>query len=164
MFSNMAMIRRMKVLNFLLSVFLLSTPVEILAQQKRQTPKPPSRRSTPAPKPVETPTFDTLLASDCYKIYVEARGVGQLIRSDSVNELLEPVMKLAAPPKEFKTLVKWLNTNADEVLTSRMLVATWATAKDVPEAVIAIEFDSAEAAAKFAPSWNAPSDVAPSPK
>ncbi|PYS72405.1 MAG: hypothetical protein DMF69_07705 [Acidobacteria bacterium] len=154
MFSNMAMIRRMKVLNFLLSVFLLSTPVEILAQQKRQTPKPPSRRSTPAPKPVETPTFDTLLASDCYKIYVEARGVGQLIRSDSVNELLEPVMKLAAPPKEFKTLVKWLNTNADEVLTSRMLVATWATAKDVPEAVIAIEFDSAEAAAKFAPRLN----------
>jgi hypothetical protein len=96
-----------------------------------------------------TPTFDTLLASDTYKIYVEARGVGQLIRSDSVNELLEPVLKLAAPPKELKTLIKWLNTHADEVMTSRMLIATWPTAKNVPDAIVAIEFESSEAAAKF---------------
>src|SRR6059036_3425334 len=86
---------------------LLATTSESFAQQKR-TPVKPARKVT-ATAPAITPAFDTLLATDSYKIYVEVRGVGQLIRSNSVNELLDPVMKLAAPPKEFKTLMKWLN-------------------------------------------------------
>src|ERR671919_2753711 len=98
----------------LLAVFVLSTP----AQQKRPTPKTPP------------PTFDTLLAADTYKIYGEVRGVGQLIQSNSVNEILEPIMKLAGPPKEFKTLVKWLNAQADEVTTSRMLFAGWSSSPE----------------------------------
>jgi len=132
-----------------LFLVVLSFPVH--AQQRRPAPKPISKGG---PSGQGGPTFETLLGDDAYKVYVEVRGVGQLIRSNSVNELLEPVMKLAEPPKEFKTLVKWLNTHADDVMTSRMLVAVWPTAKNVPDAVVAIEFDSPEEAAKFEPQLN----------
>lgn len=127
----------------LISSFLMA-PTE--AQQKRQTPAKPQPRVAPAP----APTFDTLIPSDKYNVYVEVRGVGQLIKSNSVSELLDPVLKLGGPPKEFRTLVAWLNTHADQVMAARLLVATWPSAKDVPEAVVAIEFASAEEASKFA--------------
>ena len=127
----------------LISSFLMA-PTE--AQQKRQTPARPQPRVSPTP----APTFDTLIPSDKYNVYVEVRGVGQLIKSNSVSELLEPVLKLGGPPKEFRTLVAWLNTHSDQVMTARLLVATWPSAKDIPDAVVAIEFASAEEAAKFA--------------
>lgn len=130
---------------FLLLLTLL--PITTLAQQKRQTPAKPQPKATPAATPA--PTFETLLPADSYKIYVEVRGAGQLVRSNAVNELLEPVLKLAGPPKEFKSVVKWLNAHADEVMTSRLLVATWQSNPNLPQAIIAIEFASAEEAAKF---------------
>lgn len=133
-------------------IFTFAPIASAIAQQKRQTPaKPPAAPAAkPTPVPTPPPTFDTLLSANTYRVYAEIRSVGQLIRSNSVNEILEPIMKLAAPPKEFKTVIKWLNAHADEVMTSRMLVATWAAAgTEVPEAVVAIEFASAEEAAKF---------------
>ena len=135
-------------LTLVLSSLLMIT---VAAQQKRQTPVKAPPKPVATATPAQVPTFDTLLGTDCYKIYVEVRGVGQLIRSNTANEVLEPVMKLAAPSKEFKTIVKWLNTHADDVMTSRMFVAAWPTARELPEALVAIEFASAEEAAKFRP-------------
>ncbi len=135
----------------LLLLFCVVIGTTSLAQQKRMPVRGPQKAAQTA-QPV--PTFDTLLAADRYKIYGEIRGVGQVIRSGSVNELLEPIMKLAAPPKEFKTLVKWLNTHADPVLTSRMLFAGWPTGKNLPDMLVVIEFESAEEAAKFEPQLN----------
>ncbi|HEU4769400.1 MAG TPA: DUF3352 domain-containing protein [Pyrinomonadaceae bacterium] len=124
-----------------------------VAQQRRQMPAKPPAAPAVKPAPVPTPpppTFDTLLAANSYRVYVEVRSVGQLIRSNAVNEILEPIMKLAAPPEEFRTVIKWLNAHADEVMTSRMLVTAWpASGTELPEAVIAIEFASPEEAAKF---------------
>ncbi len=134
----------------LLLIFALAS-LAAHAQQKRT----PAHKGQKPAVVVSEPTLDTLLAADSYKIYGEVRGVGQLIRSNSVNDILEPVMKLAGPPKEFKSLVKWLNTHADEVMTSRILVATWPTAKDVPDVVVAVEFATAEEAARFEPQLNA---------
>jgi hypothetical protein len=128
---------------FLLLLTLL--PITTLAQQKRQTPAKPQPKATPAP----APTFETLVPADTYKIYAEVRGAGQLVRSNAVNELLEPVLKLAGPPKEFKSVVKWLNAHAEEVMTSRLLVAAWTTNPNLPQSIIAVEFASAEEAAKF---------------
>lgn len=128
---------------FLLLLIIL--PITTLAQQKHQIPAKPQPKATPAP----APTFETLLPADSYTIYAEVRGAGALVRSNALNELLEPVLKLAGPPKEFKSVVKWLNAHADEVMTSRLLVATWPTNLDLPQVIIAIEFASAEEAAKF---------------
>src|SRR5262249_6716063 len=83
-----------------LLAILIAFTVPSFAQQRRSQPTKAPQKTAPVQP---APTFDTLLASDNYKIYGEVRGVGQLIRSGSVSELLEPVMKLAAPPKEFKT-------------------------------------------------------------
>jgi len=124
------------------------------AQQKRQTtPKPQPK---PAAPQAPAPTFDTLVPAESYIIYGEVRGAGQLIRSSAINDLLEPVLKLASPPKEFRAIVRWLNTHAEEVMTSRLLVTGWRSnnVKDIPEALIAIEFASAEEATKFSVSLN----------
>ncbi len=112
-----------------------------VAQQKRPTPAKPQ-----VPPP---PSFDTLLSADSYRVYGEVRSVGQLIRSNSINEILEPILKLAGPPKEFRSVVKWLNLHADEVMTSRMLVAFAPHGAQLPETLVAIEFASPEEATKF---------------
>ena len=159
-------------------VLLIALVAPAAGQQKQQTPTrtplpsktQPAPAATPAPTPTPPPpTFDTLLAAGSYKIYGEVRSVGQLIKSNSVNEILEPILKLAAPPKEFRTVVKWLNTHADEVMSSRMLFATSPTTINVssdlvtgreaqtsvsgtrglPSALVAIEFATPEDAAKF---------------
>ena len=129
----------------LLTILVVST----VAQQKRPAP------AKPQPKPAAAPTFETLVPGDSYTIYGEIRGVGQLIQSSAITEALESILKLAGPPKEFKTIVKWLNAHAEELTTSRLLVATWPVNKDVPQAIVAIEFASAEEAAKFATPLNA---------
>lgn len=74
-----------------------------------------------------------------------------MIRSSAVNDLLDPVMKLGGPPKEFKTMVKWLNAHAEVLAGSRMLVAGWPSRPKLPEVIVAIEFSSAEEAKKFYP-------------
>ena len=139
------------------ALLLLFALTHTLAQQKRPAPpKVPSPQS-PQPKvaPSPAPTFETLVPAESYTIYGEVRGVGSVIRSSTVTEALEPILKLSGPPKEFKTIVKWLQNHADEVMTSRLLVATWPINQDLPEAIIAIEFASAEEAAKFATPLNA---------
>jgi hypothetical protein len=129
-----------------LLLILIALAVPSLAQQRRSQP-PKTPQKTPAVQPA--PTFDTLLASDSYKIYGEVRGVGQLVRSGSVNDLLEPVIKLAAPPREFKTAIKWLTNHADALSTSRLMFATWPISKNVPDLLLAVEFASPEEATEF---------------
>jgi hypothetical protein len=143
--TPMKLIKYPTAIVLLLLTTLVTTP---LAQQKRQTPAKPLPRPTAAPVP--PPTFDTLVPAESYILYGEVRGVGQLVRSSAFSDFLEPILKLSGPPKEFRNIVKWLNANADELMTSRLLLAAWPIAKDVPEAIVAIEFASAEEAAKFA--------------
>src|SRR5687767_9369723 len=128
------------------SLLLISLALSAAAQQKRQTPAKTQAPPAPAPAPTPPPTLETLLPADTYRIYGEVRSVGQLIRSNSVNEILEPILKLAGPPKEFRTVIKWLQTNADEVMSSRLIFAGWTAAKDVPDTLVAIEFASPEEA------------------
>ena len=129
----------------LLTILAVST----VAQQKRPAP------AKTQPRPAPAPTFETLIPAESYTIYGEIRGVGHLIQSNAINEALEPIIKLAGPPKGFKSMVKWLNAHAEELMTSRLLVATWPVNSDIPEVIIAIEFASAEEAAKFATPLNA---------
>ena len=150
------------------SLLLLLTAVPILGQQKQQTPPRPQPKAAPTP----APTFDTVLPADNYIIYGEARNVGQLIRSNTINELLEPVMKLAGPPNEFRSLVKWVNAHADEVTSARLFVAAGTTNKAAPDTLVGIEFPSPEEAEKFVKPLNeflpallpnSPPDASPNP-
>lgn len=128
----------------------------LVAQRRPPAPRKPAAQSpaakaTPKPAPAPAPTFDSLLAADSYRVYAEVRGVGQLIRSPAVTDLLDPMMKLGGPSKEFKALVKWLNQQADALAGARMLVASWAAQPKLPVVLVAIEFDSPEEAQKFDP-------------
>lgn len=130
---------------FVALVFLI-TP--LAAQQRRQSvPKRPP--AAPAPEPV--PTFDTLLASGSYNVYSEVRNVGALIYSPGANELIDPLVQLGKPPKEFKTLLKWLKAHADALAGSRMMAASWPARSGLPSVLLAVEFSSAEEAKKFYP-------------
>lgn len=131
------------------SVLLVLSLAASATAQKRQTPAKPQAPPAPAPAPTPPLTLDTLLPAETYRIYGEVRSVGQLIKSNSVNEILEPILKLAGPPREFRTVVKWLNTHADEVMSSRMIVAAWTSQQGIPQTLVAIEFGSPEEANKF---------------
>ena len=115
--------------------------------------QPAGRASAPprqAPK-LSDPTFETLLAVDAYKLYGEVRNVGQLLSTGGAGEIVEPVIKLADPGPEFKSVVNFLKKNAEALATSRLMFATWPARTDVPTIFVAIEFPTNEDAAKFAP-------------
>ncbi|HUS11951.1 MAG TPA: DUF3352 domain-containing protein [Pyrinomonadaceae bacterium] len=135
-----------RLISLVVAMVILGSPV--LAQQRRgATP----RRAAPAATREPAPTLDSLLAAESYKVYCEIRGVGGLIRSAAVNDLLDPIMKLGAPPKEFKTVVKWLKVHSDVLAGSRMLVTGWPSRPNLPMFLVAIEFSSPEEAKKFYP-------------
>ena len=144
----------MNVIKRLATSLLLLTIVTgpAVAQQKRQTPAKPQPKPVAAPTPA--PTFDNLLPADSYVVYGEVRDAGQLVRASAVNDLLEPVLKLAGPPKEFKSVVKWLNTHADQIMGTRLFFAVWPIDKKLPDGIVVIEFASPEEAAKFATPLN----------
>lgn len=135
-----------RLIGLTVAIVLMASP--LVAQQRRNVaPRKPA--ATAAPEPV--PTFDTLLSADTYKVYCEIRGVGGLIRSPAVTDLLDPLLKLGGPPDEFKTVVKWLNAHADLLAGSRMLVAGWPSRPNLPKILVAVEFSSPEEAKKFYP-------------
>ena len=120
-----------------------------VAAQRRRAP---ATKTPPPAAPKDTgPSFEDVLATDSYRIYVEIRGVGQLLKTPSFTDVIEPVLKLAGPPKEFKTLLSWLNLQAETLITSRMMVASWSVRPKLPNVLMAIEFASPEDAQKFEP-------------
>lgn len=136
--------RRVSLLFLIFFLFTVSVP----AQKRRGTP---ARTPTPAPAQRPAPTLENLLAVDTYRIHVEIRGVGQLLKNPSFNDVIDPIMKLASPPKELQTLLTWLNSQSDSLTASRMVVASWSVRPNVPSVLIAIEFASPEEAQKFEP-------------
>ncbi|MEP6707059.1 MAG: hypothetical protein ABJC05_06045 [Pyrinomonadaceae bacterium] len=129
------------------------------AQSQASPPQEPSPVSSQvnSPRPQGSPakrdeaTLDTLFAADSYKLYGEVRMVGQLVRSPGVAEILEPILNLSSPPDDFKTLIRFLNTNADALATSRILFAAMPARSGLPQTIAAIELPSAEEAQKFEP-------------
>jgi hypothetical protein len=133
---------------FLMVVVMFAAP--LCAQQPTTAP------AKPAPQPVAAsatldPTFETLLSTDSYKLYGEVRNVGQVMSNGGLGEIVDPIIKLAEPPKEFNSIIKFLKANAEALASSRLLFATWPARTGIPDAFVAIEFPTAEDAAKFAP-------------
>src|SRR6266853_5653268 len=133
--------------SLLLVMTLLAAP--IWAQRPAQPVNPPASRETASRAP--EPTFDNLLAADSYKMYGEIRNVGQLMSSGGLGEIVDPIIKLADPPQQFKSIITFLKKNAEALASARLLFATWPARSDVPDAFVAIEFATNEEAAKFAP-------------
>src|SRR6266850_1237028 len=134
-----------QLVGLILAIVVLASSLH--AQRRNAPPKRPGSAEAAEP----APTFDSLLAAESYKVYCELGAVGGLVRSPAVNDLLDPLMKLGRPPKEFKTLVKWVNAHADILAGSRMMVAGWPSRPKLPNVLVAVEFSSPEEAKKFYP-------------
>ena len=96
-------------------------------------------------------TFDDLLAVDAFKMYGEVRNVGQLLGAGGAGEIVEPIIKLAEPGKEFQSIIDFLKKNSEALTSSRLMFATWPTRTDLPNVFVAIEFPTKDEADKFAP-------------
>ena len=127
-----------RIISLLTAMALFAAPLS--AQQRR------------APAPVKPlPTFDDLLSVDAYEVYGEVRNVGQLLSTGGAGEIVDPIMKLAEPPKEFQSIIKFLKSNSEALATARLLFATSPALTEIPATFVAIEFSSPEEAEKFAP-------------
>src|SRR5215813_14364357 len=133
-----------------LSICLGAAPLQAQQPQPAGKSRESTRETTKARKETAL-TVDNLLAADSYKVYGEVRNVGQVIRSANVADIIEPVMKLAAPPKEFKSMVRFANAHADSLESCRLIFAAWAVRPKLPQVLFAIEFSSPEEARKFEP-------------
>jgi hypothetical protein len=132
-----------QVISLFLAMVLFAAP--LCAQQ------PAPAKPTPQPEAAPDPKFEDLLSADSYKLYGEVRNVGQLMSDGGMGEIVDPIIKLAEPPKQFNSIIKFLKTNAEALANSRLLFATWPARTGIPDAFVAIEFPTAEDAAKFAP-------------
>ncbi|HYR76050.1 MAG TPA: hypothetical protein VEM96_09415 [Pyrinomonadaceae bacterium] len=133
-----------------LFVVMILFAAPLCAQQPTATPAKPAPQPQSA-APTLDPTFETLLSTDSYKLYGEVRNVGQLMSNGGMGDIVDPIIKLADPPKEFNSIIKFLKTNAEALASSRLLFVTWPARTGIPDAFVAIEFPAAEDAAKFAP-------------
>src|SRR5439155_7314472 len=113
--------------SLLLAMVLLAAPV------CAQRPAAPAKAPAPVAPRAPEPTFDNLLAADSYKMYGEIRNVGQLMSSGGLGEIVDPIIKLADPPQQFKSIITFLKKNAEALASARLLFATWPARSDVPD-------------------------------
>jgi hypothetical protein len=139
-------VRGYRQISILLALLMIAAPAFAQQPAGKSAAPPPRQGSKPG-----DPTFETLLAADAYKLYGEVRNVGQLLSTGGAGEIVEPVIKLADPGPEFKSIVAFLKKNSEALASSRLMFATWPARTDVPTLFVAIEFPTNEDAAKFAP-------------
>ena len=125
----------MRFVSTILAVVLFAYP--ICAQQPTGSP---AKAATPEGARKADPTFDTLLSTDSYKLYGEVRNLGQLLTTGGAGEIVDPIIKLADPGPEFKSLVKFLKINSEPLATSRLMFAAWPARTGIPSTFVAIEF------------------------
>src|SRR6185369_15199203 len=118
------------------------------AAQQQTPPKPPPAQTATVN---QAPPFDELLATDAYKMYGEIRNVGQLMSNGGAAEIVDPIVKLSDPGPQFKSIISFLKKNSEALAQSRLMFASWPVRTDIPTVFVAIEFQTNEDAAKFAP-------------
>src|SRR5260370_24142664 len=138
-----------QIAQFIALVLVIILCTTLLDSQQPQSP--PARPAAARETPKAAPSFDNLLAVDSYEVYGELRNVGQLLSTGGAGEIADPIMKLAEPPKEFQSIIKFLKTNSEALATARLLFAASPAPTEIPETLVAIEFSSPEEAEKFAP-------------
>jgi len=73
------------------------------------------------------------------------------LTTGGAGEIVDPIIKLADPGPQLKSLVKFLRDHAEPLANSRLMIATWPARADIPSTMAAIEFATPDEAAKFTP-------------
>ncbi len=125
----------------MLLVFLL------LAQQAKASTDRPFNQNEADEEGV---TFDNLIQTSSYSVYIEVRNLGQQARSGGFSELIEPLLPILYQlPKEVDALARFIVTNADALSRSRLMIATEPAKPSLPALLIALELASDDAAQEF---------------
>jgi hypothetical protein len=111
-------------------------------------PAPPVRAQLERP-------IESSVAGDLYGLYVEVRRVGHLARTKDVQAALELLRLSGESPRELSEFVDFVTANADALDEARVVVTGLNARADVPEALIAVQFLSPEAASAFEPKLRA---------
>jgi hypothetical protein len=127
-------------------VLIVALDAGALRAQQPTTPAPQQQTTT-----AQQPGFDELLSDDSYKLYLEVRNVGQLLTTGGAGEIVEPIIKLADPGQQLKSLVAFLKDHAEALATSRLMFVTWPARTGIPTTMAVIEFATPEEAKKFTP-------------
>jgi hypothetical protein len=143
------------------------------AQRRRQatprtrtqtTARPPGVTSTPqgAPSRAQPPpqtrraepdlSVEEMLAADSYTAYVEVRRVGSLTRAEELRSAVAALTLFGgAEAKPVTDIYTFVSDNAEALGESRVVVCFMPARTEVPQALMAVELESPEAAAAFEP-------------
>lgn len=158
-------------------LLLLSIAPAGAAQRRRRPPAPPrTQTQSPARPPQVSPTPETaapraqtqptpqarrvepdlsveeMLAADSYTAYIEVRRVGTLARSAELKSAVASLTLFGgAEVKPITDLYSFVSDHAEALGESRVVVAFMPARVEVPQALMAVELASAEAAVAFEP-------------
>lgn len=151
----------------------LLAPAGAAQRRRRTAPAPRTQTQAPARTPAVSPTpaaaqpqpppqtarraepdlsIEEMLAADSYTAYVEVRRVGTLARMEELRSAVASLRLVGG--EEAKPVVElygFLSDNAEVLGESRAVAAFMPARAEVPQALLAIELESAEKAAAFEP-------------
>lgn len=97
-------------------------------------------------------SVEEMLAADSYTVYLELRRVGTLARSEEVKSAVASLRLIGG--EEAKPLIDiygFVSNNAEALGESRVVVTSMPARAEVPQALMAVELESTEAAVAFEP-------------
>jgi hypothetical protein len=117
------------------------------SQQSQQSqPAQQTRRAEPGP------SVEEMLAADSYTVYLELRRVGTLARAEEVKSAVASLNLLGgAEAKPITDLYAFVSDNAEALGESRVVVTFMPARPEVPQALLAVELESSDAAVAFEP-------------
>ena len=93
-----------------------------------------------------------MLAEDSYTVYAEVRRVGTLARAEELRSAVASLRLLGGEEaKPIADLYNFVSDNAEALGESRVVVGFMPARAEVPQALLAVELETPEAAAAFEP-------------
>lgn len=119
---------------------------------------PPTRAAAPAREARPERSIEEMLSADGYAVYAEVRGVGTLARSEELKAAVGMLGRLggsevATVTEPVTNLFGFVSENAEVLAEARAVVTVMPTRAGLPQALVALELPSAEAAAAFDPKF-----------
>ncbi|MET0650850.1 MAG: DUF3352 domain-containing protein [Pyrinomonadaceae bacterium] len=154
------------------ATLLLTSATPAPAQRRRRAPLTPRPQAQTPARPGATPeatppraqgqtqtrraepdlAVEEMLAADSYTVYLELRRVGTLVRAEEVKSAIASLRLMAgAEAKPVTDLYDFISVNAEALGESRVVAAFLPARAEVPQALMAVELESSEAAVAFEP-------------
>ncbi|HYY95961.1 MAG TPA: hypothetical protein VE713_15760, partial [Pyrinomonadaceae bacterium] len=125
------------------------------SSQPQAAPQPsPARADAQARKGEPERAIEEMLAADGYGIYAEVRRVGVLTRSEELRTAVGMLGLVGAEETQpLSELFNFVSENSEALAEARAVMAFMPTRAGLPQALVALELPTTEAAAAFEPKF-----------